>query len=136
MKVTLLSLRPCLKIQIKEKLKDKNVYTLRYVSVCNFSGLSTSHESQRQASLVSYTYILAPGRQRPGILKFEASLDCISKSPTNHSSMLRPCLRTDKEETFSDDSLTPISRISVNSVATHADWYEQRHVYFEIKVNI
>lgn len=94
------------------------------------------HESQRQASLVAHTYILVPGRQRPGILKFETSLDYISKSPTNHSSTVRPCLRTDKEETFSDGSLTPISRISVNSVARHADWYEQKRVYFEIKVNI
>lgn len=84
--------------QNEEKIKANNLFALRYVSVCNFSGLNASQDTRRQADLVANTYILAPGRQRPGVVKFEASLGYVSSPPAN--SIERPCLRTYKEKHF------------------------------------
>lgn len=67
--------------QNEENIKANNFSALRYVSVCNFSGLNAPQETRRQGNLAANTHILAPGRLRLGVVKFEASLGYISKSP-------------------------------------------------------
>lgn len=76
--------------QNEENIKVNNLSTLKYVSVCNFSGLNASQDTRRQDNLAANTHILVPGRQRPGVVKFEASLGYISKFPTSqlHSKTL------------------------------------------------
>lgn len=61
--------------QNEEKIKANNLSALRYVSVCNFSGLNASQDTRRQADLAANTYI--------STWETEASLGYISKFPTS-----------------------------------------------------
>lgn len=72
--------------------KDKNLNVLRYISVHDFSGVSTSQDTRRQTSQFPY---LSAWETEAGVLQLEVSPDYIS-----HNSTVRPCLRT-----FSDDGV-------------------------------